>query len=288
MAGLLATAADAGYFDLLEDMHASLAAAAPGHGLALGVLDLGLTSEQRQLLEARGVAVVAPDWPLDFPGRARMPRTYLAQLARPYLPRWFPGHSPLVWIDADCWLQDGQVLQWLRLGSAGGRLAIAQELDRAYGRHYDVHELWGKHAVFRKHFGEAAAQRWGLAPSLNVGLFALEAGAPHWAAWAEDMARILAVDTPGWAEQAALDHAVLSRGLPVTWLPARANWVCHHGLPAYCPARRRFVEPLPPFDPLWVLHLTLEVKRREVPVMRLDGQRLTTSLRWSAVRGLLA
>ena len=64
------TGGDAAYFPLMQDCIASLQATEEGRVLALGVLDCGLTEEQRVWCRARGAVLVEPQWDFDFPGRA--------------------------------------------------------------------------------------------------------------------------------------------------------------------------------------------------------------------------
>ncbi|MBF0333957.1 MAG: hypothetical protein HQL40_09990 [Alphaproteobacteria bacterium] len=287
MKTVLVTASDSGYFALLEDWLASLAAVPEGERPDIGVLDLGLLDDQRRALVAAGVQVVTPDWDVDFPDRASKPRTYLAQLARPFLPKYFPAHEVILWIDADCWVQEPVALFWLASAAASGRLVIAQELHSAYWRNYKRSGIYGKYFFYDRFFGAKEAEEFGFTPSLNVGVLALRADAPHWKPWQETLSRILAQESTFYAEQLALDHAVYTGGLPATWLPARANWLCHLATPWYCPQRRRFVEPTPPFDPLWVLHLTMATKDMAFNVPSTFGGEVRTGLRHRQVGALL-
>jgi hypothetical protein len=96
---IIVSAADSGYFPLLRDAVASVRAL--DSQVAIGVLDLGLAPDQLAWLAAQAVQVVKPGWDIDFPGRERMPETFKAQVARPFLPRHFPGHEMYFWLDAD-------------------------------------------------------------------------------------------------------------------------------------------------------------------------------------------
>jgi hypothetical protein len=52
--------------------------------------------------------------------------------ARPFLPKYFPGHETYLWMDADTWLQEWYPIDWYVAAAADGRLAIAPQVDRAY------------------------------------------------------------------------------------------------------------------------------------------------------------
>ena len=56
------TGGDAGYFDLMKDCIGSLRATPEGRALSLGVLDCGLTEEQRAWCRAQGATLVVPRW----------------------------------------------------------------------------------------------------------------------------------------------------------------------------------------------------------------------------------
>src|SRR5258708_11283087 len=64
------TGGDAGYFELMRDCIDSLRATSEGRALSLGVLDCGLTEEQRAWCRTQGAALVVPQWDFDFPGRS--------------------------------------------------------------------------------------------------------------------------------------------------------------------------------------------------------------------------
>src|SRR5205823_12629455 len=131
---LIASGADREYFPLLRDTVMSIRA--QRRDVALGILDLGLDQEQSEWLSRRVEHVVQPAWDLDFPGRAHTADTFKAQVARPFLRRYFPGYEVYLWIDADAWLQDGRVIDLYVSAAGRDRLAITPEIDRAYKRHY--------------------------------------------------------------------------------------------------------------------------------------------------------
>ena len=60
------------------------------------------------------------------------PAQFKAMTARPHLPRYFPDHDPIVWIDADCWIQDWRAVAMLKLAAADFGLDIVPEIGRSY------------------------------------------------------------------------------------------------------------------------------------------------------------
>lgn len=280
------TGGDAAYFPLMQDCILSLQATGQGRALALGVLDCGLTDEQRAWCRERGALLVEPQWDFDFPGRAALKNGYKALTARPFLPRYFPGFELYFWIDADCWVQQGDAIALFLAAARTGVLAVAPEIHRSF-RHY--RHAWDEFAAvcgkaYEASFGEDVARRLIRYPMINAGVFALAVDAPHWAAWAELYGDALQRSTD-LTDQLALNVMVYDKGLAHEPLPSRCNWPVHHATPAWDAERGLFVEPAMPHDPLGILHLTIYTKRlatldvRELGGLH-AGQVRPRALRW--------
>jgi hypothetical protein len=282
---IIVSAADAGYFDLLRDLVLSVR----DRGDApMGILDLGLAPDQRRWLEGQGAALVQPGWDLDFPRRAATPELRQAQIARPFLPKHFPGHELYLWIDADAWVQEWSAAELMLATAARGRLAIAPEIDRAYKRHYKRPKLFGMTLpwrCYREAFGWRVADRLGRNPMVNCGVFALRGDSPAWAVWAATMRRALERTNFVFIEQIALNYAIFTGEVAYSFLPATCNWLCGDATPMWDEATRRFVEPHAPHAPLGILHLAgEEQKTRRFSLETVAGGRIETHLRYSAVR----
>ncbi|MBV8193514.1 MAG: hypothetical protein JOY64_07180 [Alphaproteobacteria bacterium] len=280
------TGGDAGYFELMKDCIASLRATPEGRGLALGVLDCGLTAEQRQWCTARGAELAEAHWDFDFPSRDNLPDGYKALTARPFLPRYFPGFDLYFWIDGDCWVQQGDAVTLLLRAARSGALAAAPEIHRSM-RQY--RHAWGEYVgvcgtAYEACFDKATAERLIRYPMINAGVFALRADAPHWAGWAEVFGETLQRSTD-LADQLALNVLIYDRGFPHEPLPARCNWPIHHATPAWDAERDLFVEPAMPYEPIGILHMTIYTKHlAAIDVRELGGARAgevrLRSLRW--------
>ena len=256
------TGGDAAYFDLMRDCIESLQASGEGQALALGVLDCGLTEAQREWCRERGAILVVPQWDFDFPGRDALKDGYKALTARPFLPRYFPGFDLYLWIDGDCWVQQGDAVGLFLAAARTGALAAAPEIHRSM-RHY--RHAWQEFssingAAFEACFGREIAERLIRYPLINAGVFALAADAPHWQGWARLLGEALQRSTD-MTDQVALNVLVYDRGYSCEPLPSRCNWPVHHATPAWDAARRLFVEPALPYEPLGILHLTIYTKR---------------------------
>jgi hypothetical protein len=285
---IIVSAADSGYFALLRDAVLSVRALNPG--VPLGVLDLGLAPDQLAWLASQAAQVVKPGWDVEFPGRERMPETFKAQVARPFLPRHFPGYGMYFWLDADAWLQEWRAVELYCRAAGTGKLAIALELDRAYKRHYKRPKLLGRNLVwktYREAFGWRVADRLGRNPTANCGVFALHREAPHWVVWVRLMTQVLQRTRFFYAEQIALNYAIFGERLPADFLPAYCNWAVGDALPAFDPARGLFVEPYTPHEVLGVMHLAGPDQKSGVfRLDRLDGGTVETSLRYGESRAV--
>jgi lipopolysaccharide biosynthesis glycosyltransferase len=280
------TGGDANYFDLMRDCIDSLQATPEGRAMSLGILDCGLTDEQRAWCRACGATLVVPQWDFEFPGREKLKDGYKALTARPFLPRYFPGFDLYLWIDGDCWVQQGDVVALFLAAARTGRLAVAPEIHRSM-RHY--RHAWTEFstingAAYESAFGKEIADRLIRYPLINAGVFAIAADAPHWQGWAELLGEALQRSTD-MTDQIALNVLAYDKGFACEPLPSRCNWPVHHATPAWDADRALFVEPAMPYEPLGILHLTIYTKRlatmdvREVGGAH-AGQVRARSLRW--------
>jgi len=282
---VIVSAADSGYFPLLRDLVLSIRDKNAGEAAPIGVFDLGLTADQRSWLGERRVAMAEPGWDVDFPRRKQTPLLRKAQIARPFLRRYFPGYVTYLWIDADAWVQEWSAVEMLLAAAAGGKLAICPEIDRSYKRHYKRPKLFGmtlQWRCYRTAYGWRAADRLGRNPMLNCGVFALRGDSPSWDRWIAAMTRALQRTNFVFIEQIALNYAIFTGTIPATFLPASCNWLCGDAAPMWDGASRRLVEPNAPYAPLGILHLAGEgQKEKTFTLATTVGGSVTTGLRYS-------
>ncbi len=294
-------AADAGYFPLLRQAVQSINDAGLRDRLALSILDLGLEPGQREDLTPLVDALAAAEWDMDFPGRDRFPAYFKAMTARPYLPRYFPGHDTYMWLDADAWVQDPDAVEIYLAAARRGLLAVTPEMDRAYSAFYKRPRPYHRTQNFRAYrwsYGWRVADRLARNPILNSGVFALAADAPHWKIWQAALTRALTRWAPLRAttglyahvsEQTAMNYMVYEDKVPATFLPATCNWFCGKGLPMWEAAVGRLVEPHAPHQALGIVHLAGDgVQDRVFSLTSTDGGTIDTPLTYDAVKALAA
>lgn len=272
----MVSGADARYFPLMQELFASARRfAGPRHAefattgsftysLAFGAINAGLTGAQVAMLKTEGVTCVEGHWPTEAARKRAGAKTHLvACVSRPFIPKLFPGYDAYIWLDADTWVQSPEALDMLVAGALRQGLAIVPQVDRAYGRTvrlkwlgplpYKPRSFYYSNA--RRAFGGRVARSLFPYPTLNAGVFALTADAPHWPAWQQGIVAALKRGKVFTAEQLSLGRLVWLDDFSVELLPATCNWLCMY-LPLWDPARRCFVEPGVPHAPLGILHLT--------------------------------
>ncbi len=279
---LIVSSSDTKFFNLLKDMILSLerlarqpASALPPYDL--GIIDLGLSDEDRAWLGERQAIIVQPR---PHMGAGSLDRPLeLAFLVRPFLPEYFPGHEIYCWIDSDVWLQNEEAVLSLVEGARSEGMAIAHENERAY-RFQRWLFLWtAKHFILG--YGPLRGL-WLLSrPHLNAGMFAIRAGAPHWAAWARRYKA--AIDRTGKItphDQFALNQAVYQDRLTTRLLDAGANWICDRGVPMWNDEAGAFCRPYAPHKIISAIHLAGPGKRTAYSIRRTSGGSFTTMIRY--------
>ena len=133
MKSIICSASDSKYWPLLSGMLNSVEKPAKQDGFSFGILDVGLTQEQKSRLDLFGAVTVSPEWDYKMDHLAEQPPSHLrAMAARPHLPKYFPGYDLYIWLDADCWVQDWSAVVLLAQCALSNKFAIVPEIDRSY------------------------------------------------------------------------------------------------------------------------------------------------------------
>ena len=122
--------------------------------------------------------------------------------------------------------------------------------------------------------------------ALNAGAFAGRADAPHWRAWREMITfNIHKVETRRLFfvfDQMALCIVCWQGGLKTAFLPTTCNWICDHALPMVSDNGAILLRPLPPHEPLGVVHQTGHTKQAFFSLSRVGGGSLSRTLGYQA------
>jgi hypothetical protein len=254
----IVSAADAGYFPLLKGLIASIHEHAPNQEISLAALDLGMTAEQLQELKSQSVEVVEGKWDFDFPGRSSAPRSMQWMTARCHLPQYFPDVEQFIWIDADAWLQDWRAIELLQAAAAGRGVAIVPEIHRAYPQNYGLthSDKSDSYEFFLSSYGEPIARAMDRLAIINAGVFAIRRENPIWESWRNWVRRGMNGKLHKMVDQCALSLALFHDKFPFVPLPAWCDWMCGQALPFYDRKQRLLIEPVMPFEPISIVHVT--------------------------------
>lgn len=283
--------ADAAYYPLLAELIASLRAHAPG--LPLGVVDAGLAPAQRAALEAEGVLVrrFSPATREQEQALARRP-ALAVNFAKLWLERLFPEFATLLFIDADCWVQEGAVLGLIAEAAAEGALAVVPSQLAAQDLSIPVRwwlGLFPELRTFNRKNGRHARlprvirRRLDPSPDLNAGVFALRRESPHWGRLRHWQSEILRRGgKPFTTDGLAMALAVHADGLPAALLPATCNaadrWLFDAEAFALTLCQ-------PPYERVGIVHLANQKRVRFDPEARIEvpdrqGRRHRIGLRY--------
>ncbi len=275
---VIVTAADSGYFHLLDGMIRSVRRFPDWRDVPIVVFDVGFTPEHRSALQANGIQVVDPSWHFGLSDATAKPYERAA-LVRFFIHDYLEGYDFSLWLDPDLWLQDSDVLDRMLDGARATGAAIAHESDRLYSFQG---WLW---AWNLKHKVAGSGLRNGLVlmmrPSYNLGLYCLAADAPHWAPWRRRFQSALARTrrvTP--YEQFAFNEVIHVDRIPTAELSSSDNWICDRCPPVWNPETHLFCRPEAPYPPLSILHLAGPAKNREYEIALTSGGARTMSLRY--------
>lgn len=258
---------DAKYYPMLLEFIHSIRKAAPqdiSYDFDLCILDAGLTEEQKSNLQKQVTHIKSPAWPAHINAARIRGREFLkACAARPFIRELFPDYDIYVWLDGDTWVQDWSAIDLLIRGAQKSGLAICPQTDRAYGKSMRLKWLGPLpfkprsfyYSNAKRAFDGKTARALFPYATLNAGVFALRADAPHWDRWQTLIVKALRKGKVFTAEQLTLGMIVYLEKFSVEFLPAWCNWLLATP-PVWDAKRNLFVEPFLPHLPIGVMHLS--------------------------------
>lgn len=257
--------ADKNYYPLLLELIQSIVRFPQSREVDICIMDTGLTSSQREVIEHKVARVVSPNWPDDIPLAKAGGEDYLkACVCRPFIPDMFPGYDVYFWMDSDTWVQDWLAVEmFIRSAAKGDRLAITNGADRSYPKSLRVSWFWRWPTKIRSFYNSNGIKAFGwptakkLIPHyvLSAACFALSSDAPHWKRWQEIIVGAASRGKIFPAEQLSLGKLVHLEGYRAEYLPAFAMWQCQ-SKPFWDKEQHAFVEPNEPYTKLGILHLS--------------------------------
>ena len=283
---IVVTGGDSRYFPLMREAILSVRSKPQGQSVDLGVLDCGLSPDEAAWCKGQGACLVEPGWDVAFGAGLTVHPSFRAMTARPHLRRYFPGYDIYVWLDADVWLQEWAALALFMEAAGLGDIAIVPEMHRSYRNFRDGRDDFegANGAAYAAAYGADAAHSLIRRPLNNAGVFAMTADSPAWETWAAALADG-AQRSANMIDQIALNAAIHDGRIRDVRLPPTCNWIAHLATPAWHAESGAFVEPDPPYEPIGILHLTLDTKwASAVDVCTVSGGMSPRSLRYPGER----
>ena len=255
--------ADSNYFELVNELVDSIKSFDQSKEIAICIMDAGLQKDQIEILEKKVDQIKKAEWDIEVSDSKIKGREWLkSQVSRAFLPKYFPDYKKYLWIDADAWVNSWYAIELYLKGCENKKLAIATSADRSYGRVLRAEWVFGSFARIKsqnyKHakssgFSEKIAREVALKPHLNIGVFSLEKGAPHWDIWQKNLSKALSSGRIWGSEQIAMNITIYSDNLDVEILPAYCNWTLIDAI-KFDNKNNTFVEPYLPNHEIGIIH----------------------------------
>ena len=262
---VIVSLADSNYFELLNELVDSIKRFEQSKGIAICILDAGLTSEQKLILLKKVDEIKSAEWDIEVPAFKVKGKEWLkSQVSRAFLPKYFPNYEKYLWIDCDAWVNDWASVELYFKACEDGKLGITQTIGPGYKIMSKVNWLFGKVAIIKsqnfKHaikskIGLSKARKLAFAPHLNIGVFSLEKDSPGWTSWQKNLDQTLKYGRVFGSEGLAINMSVYIDDLKTEFLPLNCNWIASNLLPKFNEVENTFVEPYLPNYKIGIMHL---------------------------------
>jgi hypothetical protein len=292
---MIASSSDSNYYPLLSELFCSLKKHlqdSTNIQYSYGVVDAGIGPADLQQLDDQGIIIREMSDALSIPGFKLRGRKYLlSTFVRAYLPEYYPGYDIYIWMDADSWICNKEVIELYIKGAQKERIALVCGADRANKQVTNISKWIGPWATIKHFYMKNArgaglswkeAQTLSIKPTLLSGNFALKNNAPHWKNYQSNIEKIIKRGRIFGSDQLALGMTVYLDNLPAELLPAWCNWT---GTPMLDEDENKFVEPYLPHHPIGIIHMAGRDAMRAdrsvtIPVKTTKGNVVDLSLRY--------
>ena len=262
---VIVSLADSNYFELLNELVDSIKKFEKSKETAICILDAGLTDVQKKTLSEKVDEIKSAEWDIEVPAFKVKGKEWLkSQVARAFLPKYFPNYEKYLWIDCDAWVNDWSSVELYFKACDDGKLGITQTLGPGYKIMSKVSWLFGKIAIIKsQNFKHAVKSRIGLSkarklafvPHINIGVFSLEKKSLGWESWQKNLEQTLKSGNIFGSEGLAINMSVYIDDLETEFLPLNCNWIASNLLPKFDELKNTFVEPYLPNHKIGIMHL---------------------------------
>ena len=298
---VIVSIADANYFHLLDELINSIKRFENSKDIAICILDVGLTDQQKKDLLVKVDEIKPAEWDIKVHDSKIKGREWLkCNVSRAFLPKYFPNYEKYLWIDCDAWVNDWKTIELYFRACDNGKLGITQTIGPGYKITSKVNWIFKKLAIIKsqnfKHavksnIGYEKARKLAFAPHINVGVFSLEKNSSTWASWQKNLHQTLKSGNIWGSEQLAINMSVYIENIDTEFLPLNCNWITSNLLPKYDEVNNTFVEPYLPNYKIGIMHLAAGIwkdnkdmrldKDVKIDIQTLTGKILNKSLRFN-------
>mgnify|MGYP001299390959 CR=1 FL=1 len=291
---IIISSCDEKYFLLLKELFISIKNSGILNDYIFAVLDTGMNRDQLIYLRDENILIKEAVWNVEVPNYKILGRDHLkTQVARAFLPDYFPNYNIYIWLDADLWLNDLSSFLLYEKAAAENCLAITPQSDRAYFNNAKVEWFLNfprkVKTINYKNIGRSISKKLGkkyaFYSTLNAGAFAINSKKEIWECFQKNIKLASKKGRIFGTDQVALALSVHEDKVPTQFLPAYCNWMCEFHLPKFDEISQKFVEPYLPYHPLALVHLAGLDKIREdknilVDLKTTEGKIVKKSLRF--------
>ena len=292
---IIVSSADSKYFYLLKELFISLDKSGIFSEYQFGILDTGLTKEQKIYFLDNSVIIKEATWNTSVPKYKILGRDNLkTQIARAYLPDYFDNYKLYIWLDADMWLNDLNSFYLYERGALNNKLTIVPQSDRAYVKNANVEWFFGfpkkiktiNYKNISKSISKSLGRKYAFHSTLNAGAFAINNNSNLWQCFQKNIKLAAKKGRIFGTDQVALALSIYEDGIPAEFLPSYCNWMCEFSMPKFDSYKNKFVEPYLPNHLIALVHLAgLDNIRQDKSILSdvetLDGDHIKRSLRYS-------
>ncbi len=291
---IIITSTDSRYYHLVKELLSSIKFNNLDDHFDFGILDTGLTKEQKNQLSKENVLIKSAEWNVKVPKYKIRGRNHLKNIvARAFLPDYFQGYHKYIWLDADTWINHKDTFLLFDKGCEQNNICITPQVDRSYGELAKVEWFFNfpkriktiNYKNISRSISKSFAKKFAMLPTLNGGVYSIGNNFNIWKKFQINIELALKKGRIFGSDQVALAICVYDDNIPVQLLPAYTNYMCEFRYPIYDEEKSLFVEPFLPHHPIGVMHLAgLDLLREKkdllVKTKNLKGEEINKSLRF--------
>lgn len=257
---IIVTSADSAFFAFFEAMVLSLVRFRNQIGFCLGVLDQGLSDDEKKRIEALiEVKWVKPIWHDWVPSHLRNNK-YIGLQARMELRDYFPGYKYYLWFDADAWVQTPEFFSAFVNGAEECGASVVEEKGAGYRKTFNDLKWWYGNLILC--FGPMNGLKIVSKSSINIGISCFKNNAPHWLYWKNMYIHCIKKCNKINMDQHALFGAIYLGKIKTKVLSSKYNWLPHLSKPIWNSLKNEFCVPSSKHESISILHLAGPKKDR--------------------------